>query len=69
MYDPNKLRKVLTVQGRKLDWLADRMGYDRAHVSRVLNGGTPMVEKFAVSAADVLGVPVEWLRAESEVAA
>lgn len=66
MYDPTKLRRVLEVQGRKIEWLAEQMEYDRAHISKVLSGTVPMVEKFAVSAAKALGIPVEWLLAEVE---
>lgn len=69
MYDPRKLRRALDVQGRKVDWLADQMGYDRVHVSKVLNGIVPMVDKFAVLAAKALGIPIEWLLLEETAVA
>ncbi len=36
--------------------LAERLGYNRAHVSRVINGKTPVSKKFAERCGTVLGV-------------
>lgn len=60
-YDPNRIAELLRVQGRTQDWLADITGYDRATVSRVLNGHQPLSGKFAAASARVLGVPLSWL--------
>lgn len=67
-YDATLIRELLDHQGRSGEWLADRTGYSREHVSRVLNAVHPVTEKFAVAAAAAFDVPVSWF-ATAEVAA
>lgn len=56
------LQAQLRPEGEAVGDLAERLGYDRAHVSRILNGKTPVSRKFAekceakleVSAGEIL---------------
>lgn len=67
IYDPARLRQAMEAQGRRVDWLADMTEYDRATVSRFINGSQPISDRFALRAARVLGIPAEWLSSNSAV--
>jgi len=65
LYSPTRLREVLRVQGRTVNWLAEVTGYAPSTISRILNGSQPMTDPFARVAAKHLGIPTEWLCDES----
>lgn len=56
------LEAVMTVQGRKQRWLADRLGVHESEVSRYMNGSKPMPVELVQQAAEILGVPPELLQ-------
>lgn len=52
---------TLSEQGRRQDWLADRIGMTPEHTNRVLQGKLPATADFRVKVARVLGVPERLL--------
>lgn len=64
MFTPEKLVELLTVRGITQEEFAARLGYRPETVSRVLNERQPLSRKFAIKAADELGIPLYWLRAD-----
>lgn len=54
------LQRILREEGRKQSWLADRVGCDEAHISRIVNGLHPSdATKHLI--ADALGRDVDDL--------
>lgn len=58
-------RQWLDDQGIKHGWAARRLGYTSHYLSRVINGTTPLTDKFRQRCAKTLGVPDGiWVVAE-----
>lgn len=68
-FSAERLKLAMQTQGRKAKWLAELTGYDESTVSRMLNHVQPIPDAFALDAAKFLGIPADWLRAESVEAA
>lgn len=66
MYSPERIRQGLRKQGRTVNWLAERTGYNPSTVTRFLRGTYPVSDEFAHKAADAFDVPVDWLREPAE---
>lgn len=60
-FSPQKIRELLDAQHKSQEWLADETGYSKEMISRYMTGKNPVSRKFAVRAANVLGVPIHWL--------
>lgn len=58
---PTSLARVLEVQGRRLIWVAARLGVDASTVSRWRSGERPIPEQRLKQLASVLGVAPEQL--------
>lgn len=61
-YSSRRLRELIDAQGRRYDWLAARIDKDPSILTKILKGTRILNEETARRAADVLQVPVEWLR-------
>ena len=51
-----KLRKIMTEQGRRVVWLAERTGVSPSHVTRVMDGERKPGPDFRARAAAALGL-------------
>lgn len=60
--DRTPLDRLLTLSGRSRRWLAGRLGIDESLVSRYATGDRRMPAETAQEIAEILNVPVEWLR-------
>lgn len=56
------LEQVMAMSGRTRRWLAGRLNIDETLVSRYATGDRDIPEDTLLEIAEVLGVPVEWLR-------
>lgn len=63
-FSPLKIRELLDAQHQSQEWLAEETGYSKEMISRYMTGKNPVSRKFAVRAANVLGVPLHWLLEE-----
>jgi hypothetical protein len=54
-----RIAEVMTVQGRKYNWLAQKTGYSRSHITEMMRGRAPMNDRFVKLAAGVLGITEE----------
>ena len=69
-YSHEKLAQVIEEQGRRLDWLAEQLGYTPSYISKLKSGSKPITEEIAVRLAEALNVSVIDLVADQqEVAA
>ena len=69
VFSPRRIREVLAARDVDQRWLAGATGYSEESISRFMQGHRPISRKFAVRAADVLGVPLHWLLEDEQVAA
>lgn len=69
VFSGQRVREVLAAQVKDGMWLAAQTGYSNESVSRFINGKRQMPRKFAVRAADALGVPLHWLLEEEAAVA
>jgi len=54
------LQGILQAEGRKQSWLAEQVGIDQAHMSRIVNGLHP-TDATALKLAKALNRPVDEL--------
>lgn len=55
------LQRVLTEEGRRQTWLADKVGIDKAHLSRIVNGLHVGDDDLKARIAETLGRTVDEL--------
>lgn len=51
------IKEILRRDGRKLCWLAEKVGYNRRYVSAILNDQFNPSPQFKAACARVLGIP------------
>lgn len=49
--------QILADEGRRQSWLAERIGYDQAHISRIKSGLLTATPTFRARCAEALGRP------------
>ena len=64
-YMATNLYTVMRQQGRKFRWLADRVGWEPSGLTHVARGRRSVDAERAQRIADVLGVPVEMIFAQT----
>ncbi|MCC6312741.1 MAG: helix-turn-helix transcriptional regulator [Thermomicrobiales bacterium] len=52
------MSELMTSQGRKARWLADRVGISESHLSRIVSGERGVSESLAKRIADVIQAPL-----------
>ena len=68
-YSGNKLRMIVQSQGRRVAWLAEQVDLHFTTVYRMMDGSRSISDEQAQRFADVLGIGIEQLQEETEVAA
>lgn len=52
---------LIAAQGRRMDWLAERVGISQGHLTHILAGRRRLRPEHAQRIADALGVPVGYI--------
>ena len=52
---------LIAAQGRRMDWLAERVGVSQGHLTHVLAGRRRLRPEHAQRIAEALGVPVSYI--------
>ena len=60
------LRRAITAQGRRLDWLAERLGISKGHLTRILSGERRLQDAQAKVIAEALVLPLELVQQPQE---
>ncbi len=55
------VRRLIETQGRRLDWVAERVGISPSHLSNILAGRRQISAAQALALAEALQVPVEYI--------
>lgn len=59
-----RIRDLMDAEGRKLVWLAGKLGISKGHMTNILNGERTLTAAQAQAIADALGVPVALILSE-----
>ena len=59
-----RLRAFLDSRGTKYSWVAERLGLNASHFSRILDGTRPLTAENATKLAELFGVPASTFRDE-----
>lgn len=55
------ITRAIASQGRRMDWLAARVGVSQGHLTHVLAGRRRLQEEHARRIADALGLPLDYV--------
>jgi plasmid maintenance system antidote protein VapI len=66
IYVGNRLKEIIEYKGWRLPWLADRLGYHRTYLARMIDGERELTRPFIIAVCEFLDLPPDavFIRAQ-----